>query len=68
MSLFNAFHFLISTFFLKKKGGRNGVSPQRALNGTHETYYYMTPAAFFDGDAKGKDPADTTKSVVWVLD
>lgn len=48
-------------------GKRNGATREKAYNGTSEPIFYQTPAAFFTGDINGKDPADTTKGAVWVL-
>jgi len=52
-------------------GGRNGkMEEHRAYNGTNpKAFYYLTPAEFFGSSySSGKDPADTAKSGVGVLD
>ncbi|XP_013417163.1 uncharacterized protein LOC106178501 [Lingula anatina] len=52
-------------------GGRNGgLTAAKAYNGTRlNGYYYLTPESFFAGsDSDDKDPADTAKDVVGVLD
>ena len=50
--------------------GRNGgMTPEKAYNGTRNNIYYLTPEEFFQGaEEPDKDPADTSKGVVGVLD
>ncbi|KAH3827759.1 uncharacterized protein LOC127881513 [Dreissena polymorpha] len=45
-----------------------GFSKQTAYNGTSKQFYYITPVDFFIGGATGRDPADTAKDSVGVLD
>ncbi|KAL4220653.1 hypothetical protein ACF0H5_021049 [Mactra antiquata] len=50
-------------------GGRNGgVTAAKAFNGTSFANYYLTPSIFFHGGEANRDPADTAKDVVGVLD
>jgi len=49
--------------------GRNGgTSADKAYNGTSHNAYYLTPTEFFHGGETQKDPADTAKNSVGVLD
>merc|ERR1719277_1939479 len=53
--------------------GRNGgMTKQTAYKGTKKNVFYRTPAEFFEGDAdtgdSERDPADTSKGTVGVLD
>ncbi|KAK3582047.1 hypothetical protein CHS0354_025653 [Potamilus streckersoni] len=51
------------------QGGRNGgFTADTAYNGSSLSIYYLTPAEFFEGGAVGRDPADTAKDAVGVLD
>ena len=49
------------------KGGRNGDSEGTAYNGTARTVYFTIPAELY-GESSEKDPSDTGKDNVWVLD
>lgn len=50
-------------------GGRNGgLDKAKAFNGSSLQSYYLTPAEFFHGGEANRDPADTAKDVVGVLD
>ncbi|XP_045189240.2 uncharacterized protein LOC123546767 [Mercenaria mercenaria] len=50
-------------------GGRNGdLSKAKAFNGTSLQNYYLTPAEFFHGGEANRDPADTARDTVGVLD
>jgi len=49
-------------------GGRDGgFTTDKAYDGTRRNVFYQTPAIFFGGDEE-RDPADTSKGVVGVLD
>ena len=50
--------------------GRNGgFTPETAYNGTRPNIFYITPKEFFEGaEEPDRDPADTSKGVVGVLD
>ncbi|KAL3882914.1 hypothetical protein ACJMK2_029216 [Sinanodonta woodiana] len=51
------------------QGGRNGgLTADKAYNGTSLSNYYLTPVEFFQGGEVGRDPADTAKDIVGVLD
>lgn len=51
------------------KGGRNGgLDNAHAYNGTSMTAYYLTPAEFFHPGEVARDPADTARDTVGVLD
>lgn len=57
------------TFHTVTDGGRNGgLDKAKAFNGTSLQNYYLTPAEFFHGGEADRDPADTAKDVVGVLD
>lgn len=50
-------------------GGRTGgLTAAKAYNGTTPAQYYHTPSEFFHGGEAERDPADTAKDVVGVLD
>lgn len=50
-------------------GGRNGgLTAEKAFNGSSLSSYYITPGEFFHGGEALRDPADTAKDVVGVLD
>ncbi|KAL3882915.1 hypothetical protein ACJMK2_029217 [Sinanodonta woodiana] len=51
------------------QGGRNGgFTADTAYNGSSYSTYYLTPAQFFEGGEVGRDPADTAKDAVGILD
>lgn len=51
------------------QNGRNGgLNKTTAYNGTNNANFYFTPAEFFHGGEVSRDPADTAKDVVGVLD
>ena len=51
------------------KNGRNGgFDSTHAYNGTSLNAYYLTPAEFFHAGEVNRDPADTAKDTVGVLD
>ncbi|XP_069131371.1 uncharacterized protein [Argopecten irradians] len=61
------------TFFTKNNvpsmhGRTGGTNLTTALNGTSSSNYYYTPVDFFKSNEVGRDPADTAKDVVGVLD
>lgn len=50
-------------------GGRNGGNTaDKAYNGTSRGNYYQTPVEFYHGGETERDPADTAKDSVGVLD
>ncbi|OWF38072.1 uncharacterized protein LOC110466724 [Mizuhopecten yessoensis] len=51
-----------------KNGRTGGTNATTAFNGTSRSYYYYTPNDFFKSNEVGRDPADTAKDVVGVLD
>lgn len=57
---------------LVSQGGRNGAhTPHGAFDGSNEKVFYRTPTEFFNGESgRGdkRDPADTEKGAVGVLD
>ncbi|KAK3089129.1 hypothetical protein FSP39_001070 [Pinctada imbricata] len=49
--------------------GRNGgLTKDKAYNGTNAGKFYFTPAEFFHGGEVERDPADTAKDTIGVLD
>ena len=51
------------------KNGRNGgLDKAHAYNGTSRSAYYLTPAEFFHPGEVERDPADTARDTVGVLD
>lgn len=49
--------------------GRNGgFNTAKAFNGTSRNTYYLTPVEFYHGGETDRDPADTAKDAVGVLD
>ena len=51
------------------KGGRNGgLDKAKAFNGTSSSTFYVTPAEFYHPGEVSRDPADTAKDTVGVLD
>lgn len=56
-------------FKLANDNGRNGgLDKAHAFNGSSLQSYYLTPSEFFHGGEENRDPADTAKDVVGVLD
>jgi len=54
---------------ITQKNGRNGAHDARhAYNGTSYRHFYRTPIEFYKGNAPGRDPADTARNAVGVLD
>ena len=54
---------------VSENGRTGGQTLQTAYNGTNSKKYYLTPSSFYQGNVEiGKDPADTTKNAVGVLD
>ena len=50
-------------------GGANGETQATAYAGIYpDRYWLMTPNAFFTGDVRTADPADTTRGATWVRD
>ncbi|XP_033743388.1 uncharacterized protein LOC117329518 [Pecten maximus] len=49
-------------------GRTGGTNSTTAFNGTSMSNYYFTPVDFFKSNEVGRDPADTAKDVVGVLD
>lgn len=49
-------------------GRTGGTNSSSAFNGTSLNFYYYTPNEFFKSNEVGRDPADTAKDVVGVLD
>ena len=45
-----------------------GLTPETALRGISNKWYYMTPEEFFSGNEINKDKADTVKNTLGVLD
>ncbi|XP_052775223.1 uncharacterized protein LOC128213503 [Mya arenaria] len=70
LSTWNPYNLYLST----KAGnpnqhGRNGgMTSAKAFNGTSKTYYYLTPTEFYTGGDLQRDPADTARDGVGVLD
>ena len=51
------------------KDGRNGgLTKDKAYNGTASNFYYLTPAEFYHPGEVNRDPADTARNTVGVLD
>ncbi|XP_012934635.1 mucin-17 [Aplysia californica] len=52
-----------------ESGKRNGkFTPDKAYNGSYHSIYYRIPTELFTGREVGKDPADTVRGSVGVLD
>lgn len=49
-------------------GRKGGMTPEKAFNGTSSNTYYLTPVEFFSSGETARDPADTAKDGVGVLD
>jgi len=62
------FHEHRQAYFVERggRGGQHNVS--RAYNGTSFRKYYRTPVEFYQNGNVQRDPADTAKSTVYVLD
>ncbi|KAJ8317227.1 hypothetical protein KUTeg_005131 [Tegillarca granosa] len=54
--------------YVTKDGRDGGLNKTSAYNGTNNANFYFTPAEFFHGGEVSRDPADTAKDVVGVLD
>lgn len=64
-----AVHMTTKEFNIVTANGRNGgLDKDHAFNGSSIPNYYLTPAEFFHGGEENRDPADTAKDVVGVLD
>lgn len=60
--------FYTSNAIPKANGRDGGLTSDMAYNGTSPDKYYMTPVEFFQGGQTERDPADTAKDGVGVLD
>ncbi|XP_045189241.2 uncharacterized protein LOC123546768 [Mercenaria mercenaria] len=54
--------------YVNADGRNGGLDKAHAFNGSSLPNYYLTPAEFFHGGEANRDPADTAKDVVGVLD
>lgn len=73
LSAWNPYNLHIETnsrnlHFVTDNGRNGGLNQTTAFNGTGTDNYYLTPAEFYHGGESERDPADTAKDVVGVLD
>lgn len=73
LSTWNPYNLVIQTDrkqygAVSANGRHGGLDKATAFNGSSLPSYYLTPAEFYHGGEANRDPADTAKDVVGVLD